>query len=242
MDKRYQVFVSSTYTDLLEERRHVIQTLLEMNCIPSGMELFPAADEEQWQFIRRVIDDCDYYILIIGGRYGSVTAEGVSYTEKEYDYAVERGLDVLACVHSAPDEIAVGKSDITPELRSKLEAFREKVKTGRIVKFWTHAKDLPGLVAVSLGHTIRTHPGVGWVRANQVVSAEILDEMNVLRGRNEALRAGLERLESRQATVPELATMEESAELHGRYTESRVGQRNVIDHLKSSFSELAPVW
>ena len=71
MEKRYQVFVSSTFADLKEERRKVIQTLMEMDCIPSGMEIFPAADEEQWEFIKKVISDCDYYILIIGGRYGS---------------------------------------------------------------------------------------------------------------------------------------------------------------------------
>ena len=48
MDKRYQVFVSSTYMDLREERQEVIQALLELDCIPSGMELFPASDETQW--------------------------------------------------------------------------------------------------------------------------------------------------------------------------------------------------
>lgn len=46
MDKRYQVFISSTYVDLQEERQSVLQTLMEMDCIPAGMELFPAADEE----------------------------------------------------------------------------------------------------------------------------------------------------------------------------------------------------
>jgi hypothetical protein len=67
MDKRYQVFVSSTYADLLIERQKVTQVLMEMDCIPAGMELFPAADEEQWEFIKKIISDCDYYILIIGG-------------------------------------------------------------------------------------------------------------------------------------------------------------------------------
>jgi Domain of unknown function (DUF4062) len=81
MDKRYQVFVSSTYTDLKDERRSIIQELLETDCIRSGMELFPAADEEQFEFIKKIIDDCDYYLLIIGGRYGSTAPDGVSYTE-----------------------------------------------------------------------------------------------------------------------------------------------------------------
>src|SRR5713101_8158684 len=126
MDKRYQVFVSSTYADLKEERQRVIQTIIEMDCIPAGMELFPAADEEQFQFIKRVIDDCDYYLLIIGGRYGSMTPEGVSYTEKEYDYAVDKGLKVVALLHEKPDDIPVSKSDIDPLAREKLKAFREK--------------------------------------------------------------------------------------------------------------------
>ena len=90
MDTRYQVFVSSTFADLEEERKNVIQTLMEMNCIPAGMEFFPAIDEEQFEFIKRVIDDSDYYIVIIGGKYGSLTTEGISYTEKEYDYAVKK--------------------------------------------------------------------------------------------------------------------------------------------------------
>lgn len=55
------------------------------------MELFPAIDEDQFEFIKKVIDDCDYYLLIIGGRYGSLSDEGVSYTELEYQYAVSKG-------------------------------------------------------------------------------------------------------------------------------------------------------
>jgi len=150
MDKRYQVFLSSTYADLREERSKVLQALREMDCIPAGMELFPAADEEQWQFIKKIIDDCDYYILIIGGRYGSLTPDGVSYTEREYDYACERKVPVLAFLHEQPEDIPVGKSDIEPQVRQKLEVLRTRVSQGRLVKFWKSAEELPGLVALSL--------------------------------------------------------------------------------------------
>lgn len=70
MDKKYQVFVSSTFSDLIEERQEVMQALLELDCIPVGMELFPAADDDQWTLIKGLIDDCDYYVLIQAGRYG----------------------------------------------------------------------------------------------------------------------------------------------------------------------------
>jgi hypothetical protein len=90
LDKRYQVFVSSTHEDLIEERQSVMHALLELDCIPSGMELFPAADDDQWTLIKRVIDDCDYYIVIIAGKCGSIGPTGLSYTRMEYEYAVSK--------------------------------------------------------------------------------------------------------------------------------------------------------
>lgn len=199
MDKRYQVFVSSTYADLQQERQKVIQTLMEMDCIPAGMELFPAVDEEQWTFIKRVIDDCDYYVLIIGGRYGSLTSEGISYTEQEYDYAISAGLKVLAFVHECPDEIPVGKSDIDANLRQKLNAFRAKVSEGRLVKFWRNTPELPGLVALSLSKTMKLYPAIGWVRASTVGNPELLTDLNNLRKENQSLRDTVATLESRVA-------------------------------------------
>lgn len=188
MTKRYQVFLSSTYADLKEERSKVIQTLMEMDCIPAGMELFPAIDEEQFEFIKKIIDDCDYYVLIIGGRYGSLTKDGISYTEKEYDYAINRGLKVLAFIHEKPDELAVKKSDIDPEIREKLKKFREKVADGRLVKFWNNSAELPGLLALSLSKTIKMYPAVGWVRGTQFSNEEILNDLNELRKENDKMK------------------------------------------------------
>ena len=50
-DRRYQVFVSSTFEDLQAERQKVLQAVLEMKAFPAGMELFPSANDEQWAFI-----------------------------------------------------------------------------------------------------------------------------------------------------------------------------------------------
>ena len=114
MDKRYQVFLSSTYDDLKEERVEVMQALLELDCMPAGMKLFPAATEEQWAWIKRVIDESDYYVVIIGGRYGSIHEEsGYSYTEMEYRYACEAGKPVIAFLHESPQSIPFGKTEDT---------------------------------------------------------------------------------------------------------------------------------
>lgn len=177
MDKRYQVFVSSTFADLQEERQEVMQALLELDCIPSGMELFPAANEDQWSLIKKVIDDCDYYMVILGGRYGSIGPEGYSYTEMEYRYALEKGRPILGFVHKDPSQIVAKKSEQSPEGQMKLEAFRELVQT-RMCRFWDSPSDLGSQVSRSLVKLIKAHPAVGWVRGDQVPSegatAEIL--------------------------------------------------------------------
>jgi hypothetical protein len=195
LEKRYQVFVSSTYADLQDERKKVIQTLLELDCIPAGMELFPATDEDQFEFIKRIIDDCDYYLLIIGGRYGSVTAEGISYTELEYEYALERGLKVIALLHEKPEQIPFDKSEQNPDLRIRLQDFRDKAATGRLVRFWQNKEELPGIVALSLPKTIKMFPAVGWVRADKVSSEELLIEINELRKQNGLMKEQLAAIE-----------------------------------------------
>src|ERR1700683_1236401 len=105
-ERRYQIFVSSTYLDLIEERQAVTAALLQLNAFPSGMELFPAADDDAWTLIKRVIDEADYYLLIVAGKYGSVDpADGLSYTQKEYEYAVSKGKPVMAFLHADPGSI-----------------------------------------------------------------------------------------------------------------------------------------
>ncbi len=222
MDKRFQVFVSSTYADLKEERQHVIQALMEMDCIPAGMELFPAADEEQWKFIKKVIDDCDYYLLIIGGRYGSTTDDGISYTEKEFDYAVEKGLKIVALIHDEPNDIPLGKSEKDPEMRNKLEDFKDKVRDGRLVKSWRSAEELPGLVALSMTKTIKTYPAVGWVRANHVANESILGEINELRKENFELQKTLKDTDIKQdLTIVGIANIDSQFTIHGSYKVDR---------------------
>ena len=188
MDKRYQVFVSSTYLDLVDERAKITHTLLQLDCIPAGMELFPAADEEQFEFIKKIIDDCDYYLLIIGGRYGSVGKDGISFTEKEYDYAVAKGMKVIALLHAAPGGLPVDKVDTEPKKKRKLEAFRKKVRTGRLVKTWTNTDDLNAQVMQAVTFAIKTYPATGWVRGGMTGNPELLEKLEQLRTENERLR------------------------------------------------------
>lgn len=133
MEKKYQVFISSTYVDLKEERKKICDAVLTLYQIPIGMEMFSAADEEQWEIIKSHIDDTDFYVLIIGNRYGSVIKDGpdagISYTEKEYNYAVDNGVPVLAFL--IDEEVPVKPSFVEKKYQDELAAFKEKVCQGR---------------------------------------------------------------------------------------------------------------
>ena len=164
--KKYQVFVSSTYSDLTEERSAVMQCLLEMNCIPVGMEQFPASNMKQMDYIRMMLNDCDYYILILAGRYGSLDSDGVGFTEKEYDYAIKHNIPVMSFVIEDTGKLVSSKCETTDIGREKLDAFRAKVCDGKLVKFFSDIGTLKAAVAVSLNRCIQDFPAVGWIRGN----------------------------------------------------------------------------
>jgi uncharacterized protein DUF4062 len=141
MEKRYQVFVSSTFQDLQEERQEVMQALLELDCIPAGMELFPAANQDQWTLIKKVIDDCDYYIVISAGRYGSLGPDGIGYTEMEYRYALEQTKPVIGFLFRDLGKLSAERSEPNEERRIKLESFRSLIQR-KMVRFWDSPADL----------------------------------------------------------------------------------------------------
>lgn len=193
MDKRYQVFVSSTYRDLQEERREVMQALLEMNCIPAGMELFPASDDDAWTLIKGVIDQSDYYIVVIGGKYGSIDDSGISFTEKEYNYAVKMRKPIAPFLHGASEKLPAEAIELNPQLRKRLEQFRSKVERAHHCKYWTTPEELGGKLARSLIQLIKTKPAVGWIRSDQA-SPDLLQQLQEARNRIDALEDELEQV------------------------------------------------
>lgn len=190
MDKRYQVFVSSTFEDLQEERKEVMQALLELDCIPAGMELFPASNDDQWTLIKRVIDDCDYYLLIIGGRYGSENESGISYTQMEFEYALETGKPIISFLPKYPENIPSGKCDGDKNKQEKLEKFKEKAKK-KLIKYWENPANLGSVVSRSMIRLIKDFPAEGWVKSGSAVDEKSVHEIARLQRENDELRERL---------------------------------------------------
>ncbi len=190
MAVKYQVFVSSTYEDLKTQREQVIKAVLEMGHIPVGMEMFSAADEEQWRIITRQIDQSDYYAVIVAHRYGSIV-EGISYTEKEYDYALQQGVPAIGFIidHTAP--WPTDRVDTESVKKEALDRFKDKLKR-KPVGFWTSEEDLHGKFSIAFMKLINTNPRPGWARATEIVGPEVMRELSRLSSENASLRSQLE--------------------------------------------------
>jgi hypothetical protein len=208
---KFQIFVSSTYEDLKEHRDAVIRLILEIGHIPVGMEMFSAGDDDQWRVIQRTIDQCDYYVVIVAHRYGSMR-DGVSYTELEFDYAVAQGVPAFGFLIKPQAEWNATYIDV--EHKANLDEFKAKVKR-KMVGWWDSTESLRSAVAVALLKGFVDHPRRGWVQA-QPNDAIVAPEVARLSAENAELRQQLESLTSdaKKAESDELrATMKKLIEV-----------------------------
>lgn len=188
-NKRYQVFISSTFTDLKEERAEVTQAILELGHMPYGMEAFPAANETQWEWIQRAIEESDYYIVIIGGKYGSINPKtNISYTEMEYRYANEVGIPNIAFIVDDSVDLSKSKIDTEPIKIEKLSAFKKYIEDTKLRKSYISKEDLKAKVCLSFLQLTRQFPREGWIKANSLKDYTSNSEVLKLVKENQSLK------------------------------------------------------
>ncbi|PDY23170.1 hypothetical protein COM83_14605 [Bacillus cereus] len=189
MKKKLQVFVSSTYLDLKEERQKSVESILRAGHIPAGMELFTAANKSQWPIIEEWIKESDLLLLIFGGKYGTVDSEsGKSFTQLEYEFALEHNIPVFAIVlneqylankKSKDVDLAVYERDVPKPKIKKYEGFKQMV-TSNLVSFISSIDQIATEVTLSL-HNFTAKDNTeyhfrGWVRPSEIINTNPLAE------------------------------------------------------------------
>ena len=163
---RYEIFISSTFEDLKKERGIVINEINKMGHIPIAMELFYAENKAPWEVIKEKIMSCDYYILIISDRYGSICEEagnGNSYTHEEFLLARELHKPILIILRSK-ESIKELPEEYRERIYGKeLEEFRELTK-GYLSSYWADKSDLGMTFQSAMNKEISTEPQRGWIR------------------------------------------------------------------------------
>jgi len=177
MQKRLQVFISSTYEDMRAEREAAIKAILQAKHVPAGMELFAAGNESQWDVIKQWINACDVFLLILGGRYGSIEpSSGKGYIELEYDYAEQQGKELFAIVmiDASIDRKVKEKGAAVVETANgpKLEAFRKRVLE-RMSGRCDDDKDIALEIFKALGEIVQKDSVQGWVPGGEYRKLQI---------------------------------------------------------------------
>lgn len=191
--RKLQVFVSSTFTDLRDERQAAVEAILTAGHIPAGMELFTSGDESQMEVIKQWIDESDVYLLILGGRYGSIESNThKSYTHLEYEYALSKNKPLFACVvNDEAQEARVkkyGMEVVEDQNPQKLNEFRELV-CSKMVRFWDDHKDIKISIGETLAQFERNEELTGWVRPDTEANMPAMaDELARLSQENSYLR------------------------------------------------------
>ena len=184
VQKKFQVFISSTYTDLIQERETVVSAILESGHIPAGMELFKSG-KAQMETIKKWIDDSDIYLLILGSRYGSIDKEtGKSYTQLEYEYALEKNIPIFSLVMSEKfidKKVSEnGRKILEFDNPQKLDQFKRFV-LNKIVDFFDDLKDITTSVHKNINHFKHEYREEleGWVKGNNINEMDDLKEENL---------------------------------------------------------------
>jgi hypothetical protein len=166
------------------------------------MEQFPATDEEQLEYIQKIIDESDYYVVIIRGKYGSFANDGISFTEKECDYALETKKPVLAFLFKYPGKLTVDETDNDPEKAKKLNGFKKKLEARQIVKYWEDGSQLVNDIKDSIHDIVRRRPGVGWIRGDQALDPKVYKDLEDERRQNKELPEKLDKLGMEDVVFP----------------------------------------
>lgn len=195
MTKKYQIFVSSTYEDLKEERSAVYEAILGMEHFPVGMEYFGARSKRSIDLIKTFLHTCDFQITIIGTRYGSPISHGkVSYTEMEYDYARKLHIPQMGFILKKNGRYTTDQEEFEKGRAVRLQSFRDKVAKQQS-SFWTDRATLVQQVQRSLANELASHTRPGWVRGDQA-DAYLRDQLTTANNEVVALKNVVTRIRS----------------------------------------------
>ncbi len=177
IDKRYHVFMCTSGTDMQAERVVLSQALVSQGFFSWGLEQRTPLTTA---FARRQIDDCDYFVLLLGGCYGELSASGVSYMHLEYIYAVTKRKPILVIMHEAPESRPPELQEKTSESRLKFQEFRQQLQREReVVVSYRNMRDLEMAVRRGMPLMNERYPAAGWIRPQD--TQKLQDEIDRLR-------------------------------------------------------------
>jgi len=179
LDKRYQVFISTSGAEMQPERIILSQTLVGMGFFSWGLEQRTPLNTA---FARRQIDDCDYVVILLGSQYGEQSVSGVGYMHLEYIYAVTKQKPIIVFMHEDPASRDPSLHDTKPEFQEKFKEFRQLLQQEADQVFcYRTLRDLEMAVRLNMPQMLERYPVSGWVRPQNTQALH--DEIDQLKAK-----------------------------------------------------------
>lgn len=199
VDKRYQVYISTSGLEMSDAYRTLCQTLVVMGYFPWGVE---ERSSKTATLARRKIDESDYVILLLGADYGMLSSSGMSYMQLEYIYALARQKPVIAFILAEP-RTTTNYYQMPALIQQKFEQFRQQiVQDVQCVYEFDDITDLELKARVHMPEVLLCYPAQGWIRSYGT---------RLLQDEIQRLKRCVEQLESKQKGHAPVAMLNLSA-------------------------------
>jgi hypothetical protein len=167
------VFLSSTTKDLAPCREAAFQAISGLHgyhCV--RMEDFGSWDEAPDEFCRARVAECDLFVCVAGPLYGSRSPAGLSYTEREFDAAIEHSKPSLVFLTAEDYPLAANLIE-ADEARQSQAAFRLKAAKGRIVTRFSTPDQISVKVVQAIRNWEASRNGAGLPTEASLVASQI---------------------------------------------------------------------
>jgi tetratricopeptide (TPR) repeat protein len=145
-----KIFVSSTYTDLIDHRKAAERAINLLDQQFKGMEYFGARPEEPKAACLKEIEQADIFVGIYAHRYGFIPeGDTKSITEQEFDHAKKLGKPIF-CYRVNADFPWSPKFIERGEAEKKLAAFIARIEKDFVRSEFTTPDDLLAKIAANL--------------------------------------------------------------------------------------------
>lgn len=187
LEKRYQVFISATYPDGQQARQALMLPMLEHGMVPTGLENAASQGDTLSFLEQRLIEQSDYVVLILAGRYGSLSPMGLSQIHREYVFATTKRKPVLAFIHDNPTLLPEADRETSREGQVRRDDFARLLESKVTCYRWNSLDALKEMAGRGLPQIMRQHPAIGWVRAGKAAGGDNDAEVSALKERIRAL-------------------------------------------------------
>lgn len=140
-----KIFLSSTYEDLVDYRAGVETLVRKFGKLVIGMEHFGARSRPSLDTCLQEIAESDVVIVLVGARYGTISENGKSYTQREVEQARALNISVLAFVQAEPTSVAGAEASLR-------DAFIRWLSDHYTIARFTDPLSLVTQVAAALSH------------------------------------------------------------------------------------------